>query len=182
VVTNYAMLVVGDVAAPFVNRPAGSSDDAPTSFPTEASVVLPNVAADGSSDNFSAEVKASAINGKDNIVGFQGDFTFDERVVRFAEEPVESAGLTENNWNVTGNVLPGKGPTRTLRVSAFSTNFAPLNGAGTLFELKIAHVNGGAGGCPLMWAAPPDNFIFINAELESAAPSNVPGSVDPKPR
>src|SRR4029077_6006374 len=92
--------------------------------------------------------------------------------------PVEAAGLTANNWNVNGNVLPGNGPIRTVRISAYSTDFVPLNGIGTLFNLKISNVNQGAGSSPLMWAAPPENFIFINADLQTQHPGNTfPGSV-----
>jgi len=58
------------------------------------------------------------------LIGFQGDFTFDERMVRFQDPPAQNAGLTAGNWNVSANVLPGPGPVagpiKTLRISAFS--------------------------------------------------------------
>ena len=87
--------------------------------------------------NFIAQVTTTAIDAKNKLVGFQGDFTFDERVVTFQSEPVQNAGLTAGNWNVSGNVLPGAGPIRTLRISAYSNDFTPLSGSGTLFELRM---------------------------------------------
>ena len=171
------MYVIGDVAAGFVNRPAGVSEDAPAENEVSsrvASVMLPDIAADQSSRGLAAAVRTSAIEERDNIVGFQGDFTFDERVVRFAEEPVEPAGLTAQNWNVSGNVLPGSGPIRTLRVSAYSEDFTPLQGNGRLFELRMIRVTNGGGSTPLLWGAPPNNFIFINADLNTQQPGSAP--------
>src|SRR5262245_9839047 len=97
---------------------------------TVAKVSLPEKAVDKSTTTFVAPVTTSAIDAKHKLVGFQGDFTFDERVVSFQNPPVQKAGVTGGNWNVSGNVLPGEGPIRTLRVSAFSNDFAPLNGSG----------------------------------------------------
>ena len=120
----------------------------------------------------------SAIDAKNKLVGFQGDFTFDERVVTFQSEPVQKAGLTGGNWNVSGNVLPGTGPIRTLRISAYSNDFTPLSGSGTLFELRMTRVSKAAQGTQLIWAAPPDQFIFIDADLKTQKPGNAaPGSV-----
>ncbi len=42
-----------------------------------------------------------------NYTGFQGDFSFDETVITFSDPFVEAAGMTANNWNVTGDILPG---------------------------------------------------------------------------
>jgi len=115
----------------------------------------------------------------DRIVGFQGDFTFDERVVTFATEPIQKAGLTAGNWNVAGNVLPGNGPIRTLRISGMSNDFAPLSGSGTLFELKVVNAKSGQT-TPLAWSAAPNNFIFIDADLNTQKPGNsLAGSVNP---
>ena len=128
--------------------------------------------------NFVAAVTTSAIDGKNKLVGFQGDFTFDERVVTFQSPPVQKAGITGGNWNVSGNVLPGTGPIRTLRISAFSNDFAPLNGSGTLFELRMSKVSKAAQSTQLLWAAPPDHFFFIDADLNVQKPGNAaPGSV-----
>ena len=75
---------------------------------TVAAVALPEVAVDQSKSNFIAAVRTTAIDAKNKLVGFQGDFTFDERVVTFQSEPVQKAGITGGNWNVSGNVLPGR--------------------------------------------------------------------------
>ena len=137
---------------------------------TVAAVALPNAAVDASVTDFIAQVTTTAIDAKNKLVGFQGDFTFDERVVTFQSEPVQKAGLTGGNWNVSGNVLPGPGPIRTLRVSAYSNDFTPLSGSGTLFELRMTRVSKAAQGTQLLWAAPPDHFIFIDADLKTQKP------------
>ena len=91
---------------------------------------------------------------------------------------MQPAGLTAGNWNVSGNVLSGAGPIRTLRVSAYSNDFKPLSGAGTLFELKMTQVSDTAQATQLIWASSPDQFIFIDADLNTrtvgnAAPGNI---------
>jgi hypothetical protein len=93
---------------------------------------------------------------------------------------VQKAGLTGGNWNVAANVLPGAGPIRTLRISGYSNDFTPLSGLGTLFELRMTSVSKAAQGTQLLWAAPPNHFIFIDADLNTQKPGNVtPGSVTP---
>jgi len=137
---------------------------------TVAKVSLPEKAVDKSTTNFVVPVTTSAIDGKHNLVGFQGDFTFDERVVTFQNPPIQKAGLTNGSWNVSGNVLPGEGPIRTFRISAFSNDFAPLNGSGTLFELKMTRVAKATQGTPLNWAASPNHFYFIDSDLNMQKP------------
>ena len=200
---NYDALVFGDVASGFVHRPEGPSqtaaDDGMSAgevVATVATVALPEVAVDQlrtpkafasgllsrveSKSNFIAAVTTSAIDGKNKLVGFQGDFTFDERVVSFQSEPVQKAGITGGNWNVSGNVLDGPGPIRTLRVSAYSNDFTALSGSGTLFELRMTRVSKAAQSTQLLWAAAPDQFIFIDADLNTQKPGNAaPGSVTP---
>jgi hypothetical protein len=79
---------------------------------------------------------------------------------------------------VSGNVLPGAGPIRTLRISAYSNDFTPLSGSGTLFNLSMTRVSPAAQSTKLIWAAPPDEFIFIDAELNTQRAGNAaPGSV-----
>ena len=182
---NYDTLVFGDVAAGFVELPDGPSQteanngtSAGELAATVAAVALPEVAVAGSKSNFIAAVKASAIDAKNKLVGFQGDLIFDERVVTFQSQPVQKAGLTGGNWNVSGNVLPGAGPIRTVRISAYSNDFTALNGSGTLFELRMSRVSTPAHSTQLLWAAPPDQFIFIDADLKTQRPGNAtPGSV-----
>jgi len=184
---NYDALIFGDVATPFADRAGGPSPDAASAgtgadeIPaTVAAVALPDVVVDQSRSTFIAAVTTSAIDSKDKLVGFQGDFTFDERVITFQSEPVRKTGITGGNWNVAGNVLPGKGPIRTLRISAYSNDFVPLSGSGTLFELEMIRVNKTTQSTPLIWAAPPDNFIFIDADLKTQKPDNAaPGRVAP---
>ena len=100
-----------------------------------ATVSLPVATISTSLTTFVQPVVTSAINPADNLVGFQGDFTYNSSVVTFQNPPVSSAGLTANNWNVSGNAIqPGAGSIRTLRISAFSNDFTPLSGSGTLFQ------------------------------------------------
>ena len=185
---NYDAIVLGDTTSPFANpRPGGPDPDAPDAVgvSTVASVALPDITVDPSKRNFTAAVKTSEIDANSNLVGFQGDITFDERVITFESEPVQNAGLTAGNWNVSGNVLDGAGPIRTLRISAYSNDFTALSGSGTLFELKMTHVSKAGQSTQLLWAAPPDQFIFIDADLNPQKPGNAaPGSVTPsrKPR
>lgn len=184
---NYDTLVFGDVSSPFADRLDGpsqtvaenssSADEIPG---TVATLSLPNVMVEAFVTNFVIPVTTTVISADDNLVGFQGDLTFDEGAVTFQDQPVQKAGLTGGNWNVSGNVLPGLGRTKTLRISAYSTDFTPLSGAGTLFELRLTRVGKAAQSTQLLWAAPPDNFIFIDANLEMQRPGNaLPGSVTP---
>ena len=183
---NYDTLILGDVITPFADRAGGPSqtsvDDGASGgevASTVAAVTLPEVGIDQLQIP-KAAVKTTTIEAKNRLVGFQGDFTFDERVVTFPSEPVQKAGITSGNWNVSGNVMPGKGPIRTLRVSAYSNDFRPLSGSGTLFELKMTRVSKAAQSTQLVWAAPPDQFIFIDADLHTQKPGKaVSGSVTP---
>ena len=183
---DYDTLVFGDIVSPFADRLDGPSqtgtDDNGTSaeaaFLPVQTLSLPNVTIDVFVTNFIVQVTTTAINAGDKLVGFQGDFTFDERVVTFQSEPVQKAGITGGDWNVSGNVLPGTGPIRTLRILAYSNDFTPLSGSGTLFELKMTRVSKAAQRTQLIWAAPSDQFIFIDAdlnthELGNAAPGNL---------
>jgi hypothetical protein len=184
---NYDTLVFGDTASGFVELVDGSSrteaDDGASAGEvpvTVAALALPEVTVDISVTDFIAAVRTSTIDAKNMLVGFQGNFAFDERVVTFQSEPVQKAGLTGGNWNVLGSVLPGAGPIRTLRISAYSSDFTPLSGSGTLFELRMTRVSKAAQSTQLLWAAPPDNFIFIDADLMTHKPAMAaPGSVNP---
>src|SRR5438477_6491588 len=112
-------------------------------------------------------------------VGFQGDFTYDSAVVGFATPQVQAAGLTGANWNVSSNILnTGPGTLKTLRISAFSLDFTPLNGMGTLFNLRMLRVSNNPGDMsPLVWAAPPNQFIFIDDNLGSHTPNQTNGLI-----
>jgi hypothetical protein len=175
---DYDTLIIGDVASPFAERSNDPSQTRADEDGTSAGEVpvtvdalsLPNVAVDAFVTDFIVEVTTTDIDAGDKLVGFQGDFTFDERVITFQSEPVRKAGLTGGNWNVSGNVLPGTGPIRTLRISAYSNDFTPLAGSGTLFELRMSRVSKAAQGTQLLWASPPNQFIFIDADLNTRKP------------
>jgi len=113
-----------------------------------------------------------------NYIAFQGDFTFDETVITFSNPPVQEGELTSDNWNVAGNVLPGPGPMRTLRISAISNGFVPLSGSGKLFELRMLRVSNTPGvSSPLNWNPDPNNFIYIDVDLNSFAPAEESGLI-----
>ncbi len=140
-------------------------------------ISLPKANVNGSVGNFTQPVTASLISPAANLIGFQGDFTFDSRVIAFQDSPVSGAGMTESNWNVVGNVLPGDGPMRTLRVSAFAMDgFTPLTGSGVLYNLNmiLATKTPGANSA-LTWAILPDNFLFFDTDLNIHQPINAVG-------
>ena len=124
-------------------------------------------------------------------IGFQGDFTFDETVCTFSSPFVDGAGLTANDWTVAGNILPGSGPIRTLRVSAFANDgMTPLAGFGTLYNLIMLRVSPTPPANTLLaWSADPENFVFIDSNLNTIAPLQTngvitvcnPGGVCPTP-
>jgi hypothetical protein len=183
---DYDVFVYGDVATPFASRPengaapdaADDSSNAPETISKVAQVALPNLAAAPTSAGFTAGVTASLIDAKDNLVGFQGDFIFDSRVITFESDPVQKAGLTAGNWTVTGRVLDSSSPIKTVRISAFSNDLEPLSGSGTLFELRLSKVNLIGYVTQLFWAAPPDHFIFIDGDLNTQKPVyTAPGSI-----
>src|SRR5436190_21236953 len=124
----------------------------------------------------------STTTGGANYVGFQGDFTFDSAVVTFSSPYVQRAGLTSDpNWNVSANILnTGPGTTETLRVSAFSTTLVPLNGSGTLYELRMLRVSNTSGAVsPLVWApvSSGNEFIFIDDNLNQIVANQTNGLI-----
>src|SRR5215831_13753404 len=123
-------------------------------------------------------VNTTDIDSNLNYVGFQADFNFDETVLTFGSPPVMNAGLTGGNWNVSGNVIPGGGPMRTLRVSAFSNDFTPLSGSGMLYQIRMLRVSGTPGASTgLVWQPDPNNFIFIDANLDVHVPNQTDGMI-----
>ena len=178
---DYDALVFGDVVTVFTFRPGDSSTAASGQIPA-------NVARSLASEcrrryiggGLRGKVTTTAINAANKLVGFQGNFTFDERVISFDEnDPVQKAGLTKGKWVVSGHVLPGDGPIRTLRISAYSTDLTPLSGAGTLFELNVAKTAIDSEAAALIWAEPPDDFTFIDIDLNMRKPATAGhGSVD----
>jgi hypothetical protein len=184
---NYDTLVFGDVAANFVFGPEGGPGDSAGDssainelVPVVATVELPNALVDVLANEFVTAVVTSNIDPKDNLIGFQGDFTFDSTAIGFESEPVEKAGLTSGNWTVAGAVLDGPGPIKTLRISAFSNDFVPLSGSGALFHLRMVRMSKSGEVTQLFWAQPPDHFIFIDVDLKMHKPGYaMPGSITP---
>lgn len=171
---DFDALIYGDVAPGFADRP----DDSPQIAGSIGTVALPDISLDSSKAASAAAVTTSSIDARSNLVGFQGDFIFDSRVITFETEPVRKAGVTGGNWNVSGNVMPGSGSMRTLRVSAYSEDFRPLSGQGALFELRIARVNQAAVNSQLIWATAANQFLFIDTDLNVHKPqSELPGNV-----
>lgn len=155
----------------------------PTPTPTPhipVTVSLPFATITTAVTNFTQPVTTTSIDPSYNLVGFQGDFTFDSTVITFQANPASAAGLTGTNWNVTAAIQPGGGPIRTLRISAFSNDFTPLSGSGTLFNLNMTRVSSTPGtNTDLVWAAPPNDFYFIDADLNSQIPAGTPpGNID----
>ena len=148
-------------------------------------VSLPTATIDTSVTDFPQPVVTSLISASSNLLGFQGDFTFDETVVTFdPDAPVQAAGLTggtgANSWTVVGNVLPGPGPIRTLRVLGYVNNGVNrLVGSGTLYQLNMIRVSSTPGASTaLTWASAPDDFEFIDDNSDTHAPASTPpGSI-----
>jgi len=185
---DYSAIILGDVVAGFVQRPEGgplqSTEEDQASAdevsPVVAKVALPNVIVDTNTTKFVAGVICSPITARDNLVGFQADVNFDSTAITFANESVQKAGLTNGDWNVNGRVLDGPGPIRTLRISAFSNDFEPLAGEGTLFELLIVRTGKTDQITQLFWAQRPDHLIFIDADLKTHKPGyTAAGSITP---
>lgn len=165
---DYDSVLLGDTVSEVVRGSGGALGETAAAI---GAVALPQIDLNSSGTTSSAAVTVSSIQAREKLVGFQGDFTFDERVISFEDEPVRKAGLTNGNWSVMGSVLDGPGPIRTLRVSAFSTDFTPLSGTGALFELRVKGVKSGARTTELKWSATSDHFVFINADLKTQVPS-----------
>jgi hypothetical protein len=122
-----------------------------------------------------------------NYIGFQGDIIFDSAVAAPtpATAGVAAAGLTATGWTVNSNTIltcngvPCPGTFKTLRVSAFSNDgMTPLNGAGPLFNIHWKRVSTNPGDATtLTWAIPPNDFEFIDTDLNSFSPPQNNGSI-----
>jgi hypothetical protein len=138
----------------------------------ETKVALPERVIEGAAETFAVPVTTTRLDAEEKLVAFQGDFTFDSSVVNFETPAVARAGLTAvGNWSLMANVL-GKGKIKTLRVSCLGLDGqAVLAGEGVLFELRMRRVSGKSGASTsLNWSAAPDNFIFIDENLQSRPP------------
>ena len=127
-------------------------------------------------------VTTTAISSSLNYIGFQADFVFDQTVINFATPQVSATGLTAGPpaWTVSANILPGGGPTsRILRVSAFvSDGTTPLSGSGVLYNLNMLRVSSTPGASSTMaWKPSPDDFEFIDADLNAISPDQNNGLI-----
>src|SRR5881392_2945901 len=156
--SNWKRITFAVAASLLIGRIAFGGVATPT--PTPIGITLPIDTFDNSvpsSTIILEPVNSGNIDSSLHYVAFQADLTFNETVATFASPPVQKAGLTNGNWNVSGNVLPGPGPIRTMRVSAFSNDFVPLSGSGLLYQLRMLRVSNTPGAnTPLQWAPPPD--------------------------
>jgi hypothetical protein len=144
--TRSSVLISQPVPVATGGRYCAQSLGTPTPTPTPAiTVSLPSDTLDNSvpiATVFSEPVVTTNIDASLEYIGFEGDFTFDETVVTFSDPFVEQAGLTASGWTVAGNILPGPGPIRTLRVSAFVNNgTTALSGSGVLYNLRMLRVS-----------------------------------------
>src|SRR5215831_2910577 len=159
---------------PLPNQPDGVCPSVPVAVslpvatigPSPSGVILVHVS--------SSLIDSTTTNGA-NLVGFQGDFTFDSTVINFNSPFVQRGGLTsDSNWNVSGNVLTTTSTIKTLRISAFMNTFTPLaGGPDTLFDLRV-QASATAGSSTLTWAPATcvaggqgNEFIFIDDNLIS---------------
>jgi len=172
---DYDVLVLGDVVAPFVERSNDNINLPVSNRSAQSTVPIPTIILPKVNqliNNSVAKVNVTTIRTPNNLIGFQGDIIFDSTVIDFQDPPIQKAGLTKNNWNILGRVLPGKGIFRTLRISAYSNDSTPLKGPGTLFELRIAAIHNitltqdtlTPKACELCLH---DNFLFIDSKLNT---------------
>ena len=121
------------IATPGVNKITLPTTNFTTSIPTTANLVIGVTTTQ--IDPFPNPGPNPSPNPNDpGYIAFEGDFTFDSAVITFQSPFVQPAGLTNNNWNVSGNIInTGPGTIKTLRVSAFSLDFHPAERIGYFY-------------------------------------------------
>jgi hypothetical protein len=147
----------------------------PPPTPLPVMVALPASTLPPDMGTFTLPVLTLTIDAADNLIWFQGDILFDSSVVTFPTTPVQPAGLTANDWIVSGNVV-GKNKLKTLQIVGYSiSQTTPLQGSGTLFELKFNRARGGrpGAGTSLTWA-PSGSFFFVDSQANARAPASTP--------
>lgn len=151
-----------------------TADPTPIPTPLPIMVALPISAIHPLTRTLTLPVLTFTIDGADDLIGFRGDLLFDSSLVTFQAEPVQPAGLTASDWLVSGNVI-GTSTIKTLRIVASSlSQTTPLQGSGTLFELKMNRVGGRPGSSTALTWAPPDNFVFFTSHSDCRAPASAP--------
>jgi hypothetical protein len=123
---------------------------------TPPQVSLPIATTSTSVSNFTVAVTTTDLEEEDNINGFTGYFTFDERIVTFPINGATNAGITDlpypNPWHVYGALLPGSGPTRTYFLEIWADYPTDsLEGSGTLCNLSVTRVSTTGGSTNLTW-------------------------------
>ena len=120
--------------------------------------------------NFIAQVTTTAIDAKNKLVGFQGDFTFDERVVTFQERAgAESWTHRPAIGTYRGTFCLERDRSGRCAYRPSRLDFTPLSGAGTLFELRMTKATPSASS-ELNWATGEDRDpIFINTVSDAEA-------------
>ncbi len=182
---DFAAYMTGDTNGDTITSPTleaaaaaqRSSAPAPVAPEVVASVNLPVASVAVSLTNFTLPVTTTNVPAADNLIGFQGDFTFDPTVITFQTPAASRAGLTSNGavWNVQANIVsPG-----VLRVIGDSDGSAPLSGSGTLFNLNFIRVSNTVGASStLTWQNAPNEFRFIDGNLTRQHPgATPPGSI-----
>ena len=146
----------------------------PIPTPPPIMVALPISTIPTAVTTFTPQVITVGIDATEKLIGFEGDLSFDSSIVSFEETAVQTAGLTANDWTISGSII-GEGRVKTLRIVAYALNSTPpLQASGTLFELRMRRVSGGAGAVmSLNWAATND-FFFISSHGERVAPASAP--------
>jgi hypothetical protein len=147
----------------------------PTPMPTPLAIMvaLPISTIPTSMSTFTLPVLTITVDSADDLVGFQGDLTFDPSVVTFQSTPVQAAGLTASKWHVSGNVM-GTGTNRTLHIVAYSPKGTPLSGSGTLFELRMKRVSNTLGASTTLTWAPSARFVFKTSHSDFRQPASTP--------
>lgn len=152
-----------------------TANSPPPLTPLPIMVALPASSIPPDMSTFTLPVLTFTIDAADNLIWFQGDLVFDSSVVTFPATPVQPAGLTANDWIVSGKVM-GRDKFKTLRIAGYSIGqTTPLQGSGTLFELKVNRARGGrpGAGTSLTWA-PSGRFFFVDSQANARLPASTP--------
>lgn len=143
-------------------------------------VSLPDVnTSNNVSPYLTAAVTTTDVEEEDNVNGFTGYFTFDERIVTFPTNGATNAGLTADTgeWHVYGALLPGSGPIRRYVLTIWADlPSSSLSGSGTLCNLSLTRVTSTSGSTDLTWEV--ENSGYWDGNLEPYPTELVDGHVD----
>jgi len=197
--TNGVVTITAFTPTPLTPTPTPTATPTPTPTPTPFPPTPTPTPTPGSlivslpTDNFDVSVPiqnvfiepvtTTFIDPSLHYVGFQGDFTYDSAVIGFPTSGgiVQRAGLTSDPlWNLSASILStGPGTIKTLRFSFLRQDFGPLNGFGTLFELRMFRVSNTPGAASaLNWALGANQFVFVDENLDSHLPNLTNGVIN----